>query len=120
GMERFPEDGHFVFFAAEAAMARQRTEYVGGRAGALYLRVKRMLDETPGERYRRGDGVGGGQRGGRPEGGEWGESGGGGGAGGARQRRESSRAAPTRRIGKILGSLTPPARRFLVEEHAYE
>ena len=53
GMERFPDDAHFVFLAAEAAMARQRTEYVGGRAGALYLRVKRMLDETPGERYRR-------------------------------------------------------------------
>lgn len=53
GMARFPDDAHFVFFAAEAAMARQRTEYVGGRAGALYLRVKRMLDDTPGERYRR-------------------------------------------------------------------
>jgi tetratricopeptide (TPR) repeat protein len=53
GTERFPEDAHFVFFAAEAAMARQRTEYVGGRAGALYLRVKRMLGEMPGERYRR-------------------------------------------------------------------
>ena len=53
GMSRFPEDAHFLFFAAEAAVSRQRTEYVGGRAGSLYLRVKRLMDEAPGDRYRR-------------------------------------------------------------------
>lgn len=52
-MSRFPANAYFVFFAAEAAVSRQRTEYVGGRAGALYLRVKRLIDAKPGEQYRR-------------------------------------------------------------------
>ena len=52
-MNRFPDNAYFVFFAAEVAMSRQRTEYVGGRAGSLYLRVKRMIDGKPGEQYRR-------------------------------------------------------------------
>jgi tetratricopeptide (TPR) repeat protein len=53
GMARFPGNAHFVFFAAEAAVSRQRSEYVGGRAGALYLRVKRLLDAAADDRYRR-------------------------------------------------------------------
>ena len=53
GMARFPGNAHFVFFAAEAAVSRQRTEYVGGRPGALYLRVKRLLDAAADDRYRR-------------------------------------------------------------------
>jgi tetratricopeptide (TPR) repeat protein len=53
GMTRFKDDAHFVFFAAEAAMARQRSDYVGGRAGSLYVRVKRLIDAAKDGRYRR-------------------------------------------------------------------
>lgn len=50
---RFPGNAYFVFFAAEVMVARQRTEYVGGRAGSLYQRLKYMLDLTKDDRYRR-------------------------------------------------------------------
>lgn len=52
GRGRFPGDAYFDFFAAEVAVSRQRTEYVGARAGALYQRVKQLIDAAPGERYR--------------------------------------------------------------------
>jgi tetratricopeptide (TPR) repeat protein len=53
GMGLYRENAHFLFFAAEVFVSRQRTEYVGGRAGSLYLRVKRLLDEVKDDRYRR-------------------------------------------------------------------
>jgi tetratricopeptide (TPR) repeat protein len=53
GMARFKSNAHFVFFAAEAAVARQRSDYIGGRAGSLYVRVKRLLDAAGDDRYRR-------------------------------------------------------------------
>ena len=53
GMARFKDNAHFVFFAAEAAVARQRTDYIGGRAGSLYVRVKRLIDQAKDDRYRR-------------------------------------------------------------------
>jgi tetratricopeptide (TPR) repeat protein len=50
---RFPRNAYFPFFHAEVLMSRARTEYVGGRAGSQYMVAKRLLDEAPGERYRR-------------------------------------------------------------------
>jgi tetratricopeptide (TPR) repeat protein len=52
GLSRFGQNAHFPFFAAEAAMARQRSDYVGGRAGALYVRAKQLIGAAPDDRYR--------------------------------------------------------------------
>jgi hypothetical protein len=52
-MGRFPHSAYFVFFAAETTVARQRSDYIGGRAGALYVRVKRLIDAAKDDRYRR-------------------------------------------------------------------
>ena len=34
-------------------MSRARSDYVGGRAGALYVRTKQLLDAAKDDRYRR-------------------------------------------------------------------
>jgi tetratricopeptide (TPR) repeat protein len=53
GLQRFVHNAHFPFFAGEAAVARQRSDYVGGRAGALYVRTKQLMNATRDDRYRR-------------------------------------------------------------------
>jgi tetratricopeptide (TPR) repeat protein len=50
---RFPSNAYFPFLHAEALLSRARTEYVGSRAGSGYMRAKKMMDDAPGERYRR-------------------------------------------------------------------
>jgi hypothetical protein len=52
GLARFGQNAYFPFFAAEAAIARRRSEYVGGRAGGLYVRVNQMIGAAPDDRYR--------------------------------------------------------------------
>ena len=53
GMGRFGNNAYFAFFGAEVALSRQRSDYIGGRAATLYVRVKRQLDATKDDRYRR-------------------------------------------------------------------
>src|SRR5687767_5144850 len=51
GLHRFRGNAHFPFFAGEAAVARQRSDYVGGRTGALYVRTKQLLNAAKDDRY---------------------------------------------------------------------
>jgi hypothetical protein len=53
GEVRFHRNAYFLFFIAEAMVARQRSEYVNYRAGDLYRSAKSQMDRARDDRYRK-------------------------------------------------------------------
>jgi tetratricopeptide (TPR) repeat protein len=52
GVQRFPADPHFHFFAAEAMLSRRRSDYVNYNIGSAYRRAKMCMSQPKDDRYK--------------------------------------------------------------------